>query len=205
MKKLGARDFEDLLQVRRLFRSLSNMLIVYYKCAIPVFEGLLPKEHDDIIRKLLFELSTWHGLAKLRLHTESTVINLENSITRLGEILRKFSDTLCPAYATYDLPSEEAARVRRKATTAKKGGNAQSPKKKKKTTQPLTKSKDTGPTSDMKPSTSRQRRSFNLVTYKLHALGWYPRAIRLYGTSDNYNTQTVRLFFLILKAGSGCV
>ena len=178
------------------------MLTVYYKCSIPVFEGLLPKKHDEIVRKLLFELSTWHGLAKLRLHTESTVINLENSITRLGEILRKFSESLCPAYATYELPSEEAARVRRKATAAKKT-KAQSPKKKKKksTQPPAIEKKKAGPikpegsgqTSNSKPS--RRRRSFNLVTYKLHALGWYPRAIRLYGTSDNYNTQTVRLFF----------
>ena len=84
------------------FLSFINMLTLYYKCAIPVFEGLLPKKHDEIVRTLLFELSTWHGLAKLRLHTESTVINLENSITRLGEILRKFSESLCPAYATYE-------------------------------------------------------------------------------------------------------
>lgn len=139
----------------------------------------MPKKHDEIVRKLLFELSTWHGLAKLRLHTESTVIDLENSTTRLGELLLKFSETVCPTYATYELPSEEAARVRRKAT-AVKNAKVKSPKKKKK------------PSVIDKPSS--RRRIFNLVTYKLHALGWYPRAIRLYGTSDNYNTQTVRLF-----------
>ena len=155
----------------------------------------------------------WHGLAKLRLHTESTIINLENSITRLGEILHKFSGTVCPAYATYDLPSEEAARVRRKATAAK-NAKAQSPKKKKKKSnqQPviekkkavLAKSEGDGPTSNLKSSSCHQR-SFNLVTYKLHALGWYPRAIRLYGTSDNYNTQTVRLSVsLKLKVGRAC-
>lgn len=120
MKKLGAHDFEDLFQVHISFHCLSKMLTVLYKCAIPVFEGLLPKKHDEIVRKLLFELSTWHGLAKLRLHTESTIINLENSTTRLGEILRKFSGSVCPAYATCELPSEEAARVRRKATVTKK-------------------------------------------------------------------------------------
>ena len=171
----------------------------------------MPKKHDEIVRKLLFELSTWHGLAKLRLHTESTIINLENSITRLGEILRKFSVTVCPAYATYELPSEEAARVRRKATAAKKA-KAQSLKKKKKSTQPsviekkkteLTKSEGGGSTSNSKSSS--RHRSFNLVTYKLHALGWYPRAIRLYGTSDNYNTQTVRLFFSFKLESWPCV
>ncbi|PPQ89051.1 hypothetical protein CVT25_006542, partial [Psilocybe cyanescens] len=95
MKKLAARDFEDLLQ-----------------CAIPVFEGLLPKKHDDIVQDLLFELATWHGLAKLRLHTEFTITDLENSATRLGTLLRKFKADVCCAYDTRDLPSEEAARGR---------------------------------------------------------------------------------------------
>jgi hypothetical protein len=174
-----------------------------YKCAIPVFEGLLPKKHDKTVRKLLFELSTWHGLGKLRLHTEPTVMSHGTSTTRLGEIIRDFSETVCLAYATYELPSEEAARVRRKATAAK-NAKAQSPKKKKKKS--TTKSEGVGPTSILKSTgSSRRVRSFNLVTYKLHALGWYPRAIRLYGTSDNYNTQTVRLLSLSnLKAGCVC-
>ena len=131
MKKLGACDFEDLLQVRPFpsLIKLSKILTVYYKCAIPVFEGLLPMKHDKIICKLLFELSTWHGLAKLRLHTESSIIDLENSISRLGEILRQFSGTVCPAYATYELPSEEATCVQRKAMVTKKA-KSQSPKKK---------------------------------------------------------------------------
>jgi hypothetical protein len=94
----------------------------YLQCAIPAFEGLFPGTHDKIIRKLLFELSTWHGLAKLRLHTETTVCDLENSTTRLGELLRIFQSDVCPAYQTFDLPSEEAARVRRKAAAAKKKG-----------------------------------------------------------------------------------
>ena len=111
MKKLAARDFEDLLQVQITFHFAAKLL-TNYKCAIPVFEGLLPKKHDRIIQKLLFELSTWHGLAKLRLHTETTVNALETSTTRLGQILPKFSGTVCPAYNTFDLPSEEAARVR---------------------------------------------------------------------------------------------
>ena len=68
---------------------------------------------------LLFELSTWHGLAKLHLHTESTVRALEHSTTRLGIVLRKFQSTTCAEFVTCDLPSEEAARGRRKAAKAK--------------------------------------------------------------------------------------
>ena len=149
----------------------------------------MPKKHDDIIRKLLFELLTWHGLAKLRLHTESSVINLENSTTRLGDLLRKFSEAVCPAYATKELPPEEAARVRRKAAAAAK--KAKTPKKK----EIKSKSESGGPTSKSKSST--RLRSFSLVTYKVHSLGWYARAIRLYGTSDNYNTQTVSIFLFL--------
>ncbi|KAF8804257.1 hypothetical protein BYT27DRAFT_7004974, partial [Phlegmacium glaucopus] len=96
MKKLAARDFEDLLQ-----------------CSIPTFDGLLPRRHDRIVRNLLFELATLHGLAKLRLHTESTLMDLENSATRLGNLLRTFKTDVCSEYATRDLPSEEAARGRR--------------------------------------------------------------------------------------------
>ena len=60
-----------------------------------------------------------------------------------------------------------------------------------------TKPKGGHPTSNSKATGSSRHQSFNLVTYKLHALGWYPRAICLYGTSDNYNTQMVRFFFHI--------
>jgi len=79
---------------------------------IPVFKGLLPKERDKTVLDLLFELGTWHMLANLRLHTETTLRALEKSTTRLGQILRQFQATTCTAYDTYELPSEEAARGR---------------------------------------------------------------------------------------------
>lgn len=128
------------------------------------------------IRKLLFELATWHGLAKLRLHTETNVCDLENSTTRLGELLRSFQSNVCPAYQTFDLPAEEAARVRRKAAAAKKMEEAIDQAKGKQRAM---------------ESGSKKSRTFNLNTYKIHALGSYAEAIRLYGSPDNYNTQTV--------------
>jgi hypothetical protein len=51
------------------------------QCAIPIFEGLLPEEHNKIILDLLFELETWHMLASLQLHTESTLCTLKDSTT----------------------------------------------------------------------------------------------------------------------------
>ena len=37
-------------------------------------------------------------------------------------------------------------------------------------------------------------KSFNLTTYKLHALGDYARTICLFGTTDSYTTQIVSQF-----------
>jgi hypothetical protein len=132
------------------------------------------------VRKLLFELNTWHSLAKLRLHTETTIKDLEHSTTRLGAVLRKFQKKVCSAYKTSELPSEEAARVRRQASAAKK---QQSQVPVATQTQPEMPPKKT--------ALSRRLRTFNLNTYKTHSLGSYARAIRLYGSTDNYNSQTV--------------
>ena len=148
-----------------------------FQCAIPAFEGLLPSStHDVIVRKLLFELATWHALAKLRQHTETTVRDLENSTTRLGNMLRSFQQDVCSQYQTFDLPSEEAARARRKAAAAKKDGPGAAAKKGK------------GKESVIG---TRKIRAFNLNTYKIHALGGYAKAIRLFGSPDNYNSQSV--------------
>jgi len=128
-------------------------------------------------------MATFHSFAKLRLHTETTVIDLEHSTTRLGETLRAFQNTVCPAYQTHELPTEEAARARRKAAAAKKGSD------------PAQKGKAKAPNPTQ--GGTRRKRLFNMNTYKLHALGGYAKAIRKYGTMDNYNSQTV-LYFLDL-------
>ncbi|KAI0263908.1 hypothetical protein BC834DRAFT_970987 [Gloeopeniophorella convolvens] len=97
MKKLAARDFEDLLQ-----------------CAMPVFEGLFPSPHNEIVLDMLFVLSTWHAYAKLRLHSESTLKCMEAVTTALGAIVRRFARTTCKTYKAKDLPREEAARSARR-------------------------------------------------------------------------------------------
>ena len=99
---------------------------------------------------------------------------LETSTTRLGIVLRKFQSTTCAEFVTQDLPSEEAARGRQKAAKAKKRPN--SPKGRK-----TGKQKSSGP----------QFRSFNLSSYKPHALPDYANTIRMFGTTDSYSTQTV--------------
>lgn len=127
---------------------------------------------------LLFELATWHGFAKLRLHTESTLQSFEQSTSRLGQILRRFCSTTCEAFHTQDLPSEEAAGARRRAANKNH----------------LSKQKAKSP--------STKVRKLNLKTFKLHALGHYVAAIRMYGTADSYSTQLVSktlLFILCSK------
>jgi hypothetical protein len=151
---------------------------VWMQWALAIFEGLLLEPHGTIIMDLLFELATWHGLAKLRLHTESSVQSLGHSTTRLGTSLRQFKSVICEVYITWELPSEEAARGHHKAAEAAKQSTAG----------------ETGVEELMgtvkKPKTNQWK--FNLTTYKAHSLGDYVEAICMYGTTDNYSTQLVR-------------
>ncbi|PPR06562.1 hypothetical protein CVT24_001550 [Panaeolus cyanescens] len=99
MTKYGARDFEDLLQ-----------------CAIPAFNGLIVGPDGTFIRQFLFELATWHALAKLRRHTNQTIVELEASTFRLGQGLRRFRKVTL-GYNTRDLPQEENARAPKTRST----------------------------------------------------------------------------------------
>ncbi|KAJ6582168.1 hypothetical protein B0H19DRAFT_845485, partial [Mycena capillaripes] len=106
LKKLAARDFEDILQ-----------------CLFPVLEGLLPEPHNEIVLDLVFTLATWHAYAKLRMHTSSTITRFTNVTAVLGAKVRKFIRTTCEASFTYELPKEAKQRARREAK--KTQGSAQ--------------------------------------------------------------------------------
>ena len=138
------------------------------QCAIPVFEDLLPQPHNKIIITLLFELSMWHALAKLRLHTESTLRSLETTTKRLGGVVRQFKKVTCTAYIAKSLPADEAPRGRRTAALHSKQGTQSTTAK------------------------SQKEKDFNLSTYKFHALGDYANAIRMFGPTDGYTTEIVR-------------
>lgn len=177
MTKLAARDFEDLLQVCKHADVRICVKLTCLQCSIPVFELLLPAPQNKILMDVLFELCTWHALAKLRLHTKATARDLKTSTRRLGFVLRDFKKVVCAAYVTKDLPSEEAARGRRKAALAIKQASTSNNR-----------------SSDVQAKTSSGKsktREFNLVTYKFHALGDYAHTITQYGSSDNYTTQLV--------------
>jgi hypothetical protein len=122
-------------------------------------------------------MATWHGLAKLRLHTDSTLGDFENSSTRLCDLLRKFKKKVCSDYITRDLPSEEAARGRRQAAKTKKAAEA--------LPQPKV------DTAMAKPKKASKIRQYNMSTYKLHAIPDYVSSILAFGTTDNTSSQNV--------------
>ena len=133
------------------------------QCTLPVLEGLLPAPHNNAILDLVFVMGCWHAYAKLRLHTEYTLASFDQLTADLGTLLRHFSAVICPAFNTVELPRESAARQRRAAAD------------------PLAKTSGGGV----------KAKTFNLKTYKIHALGDYPNTIRERGTTDNYNSQRV--------------
>jgi hypothetical protein len=64
--------------------------------------------------KLLYRISEWHALAKLRMHTEDSLKLMEESTKELGNLLRQFRTLTCSQFSTVELPREADARVRRR-------------------------------------------------------------------------------------------
>ena len=146
---------------------------------MPCFEGLFPKSCNKTILDLLFMLATWHVLAKLRLHTISSLSFFEQCTKVFGQIIRSFHDRICPRYKTHNTPWEAAAKhhhdAARAANNAKNGTD-----------------KD-----NLHAEKKSSKQTFSLETYKLHVLGHYPAMVRQFGTTDSYSTRTVRYFCIL--------
>ena len=134
-----------------------------------MFDGLLPEPHNKCVLQLLFDLAHWHGLAKLRMHTDQTLDVLSRATTSLGSSLRCFEETTCAVFETRELERERAARQRRQVKCPTR-----------------TTSESTLPATH-----ARKKKQLNLRTYKYHALGDYVDTIRRLGTTDSYSTQSV--------------
>ena len=166
MKKLAAHNFEDLLQ-----------------CILPVIEDLLPnRAHARSIMDLVFTLAEWHAVAKLRIHTTTTIARLCELTHTFRICLRHFANHICPEYDTKELPKEEAARLRRQA--------------KKQATQTGTASGSVAETATpvanaSNKSATKTAKHFTLSTYKLHAVGDYADQIERYSSTDSFSTQSV--------------
>lgn len=115
-------------------------------------------------------MASWHGLAKLRIHTDTTLERLDQLTTKLGQTIRKFTNVTCQAFKTRELPRETEARARRKA--------------KKNSIKELE-------ASALKINTTPKIKQFNMSTPKLHFLGDYVSTIKRFGTTDSYSTQAV--------------
>lgn len=129
---------------------------------------------------LLFRLAEWHALAKLRMHTESTLTHMEQVTKTLGYELRQFSSVTCAAFKTKETPKEADARNRRR--------------NQKRATEDAARSKPPDETNSQRRSNESKPKTLNLFVYKIHALGDYPSTIRLFGTTDSFSTQIVSPF-----------
>ncbi|PPR08295.1 hypothetical protein CVT24_002453, partial [Panaeolus cyanescens] len=109
MKKLAARDFEDLLQ-----------------CALPAFQDIVDEPHNTRIMKVLYHAAEWHALAKLRMHTDSTLTLLERITCDFAALVREFRNSTCSAFATVELPREAEARQRRELKDLESNGTSSS-------------------------------------------------------------------------------
>ena len=134
---------------------------------IPVFDALLPELHNEDVSTLLFTCAHWHALAKLCMHTDETLTLLDSITGCLGRGLRRFQQKHCTAFNTQELKRE--VECRQHCELKNTAGNSTA----------------------AVPQATRRKKTFNLQTYKLHALGDYVNSIRKYGTMDSYSTEIV--------------
>jgi hypothetical protein len=161
---------------------MANILTLGYKCAIPVFDGLLPEPHNRAILRLLFTCAYWHGLAKLRMHTDDTLNILDQTTISIGTEFRAFVNKTCPCFNTQELKREAAARRRRQVQKKAETQSASESNHLKRS--PMEKA--------LMEGSQRNKKQFNLRSYKYHSLGDVASTIRQYGTTDSYSTEPVR-------------
>ena len=112
MKKLAAQDFEDVLQVSSVCVVSFLTLHILCQCCIPCFEGLLPAPHNNSVIKLLYLAVYWHSIAKLRMHSETTLKILDNVTVLFAKALQHFKEVTCPQFNTVETDCKYAARRR---------------------------------------------------------------------------------------------
>ena len=101
------------------------------------------------------------------MHSDSTLKHLEALTRKLGKLMRDFEKKICSKFTAVELPREAEARKRRRAAGDQSGASAARVKK------------------------------LNLFTYKWHSLADYVPHIRLFGGSDGFSSQIVRILTLI--------
>ncbi|KAF7973294.1 hypothetical protein HWV62_15675 [Athelia sp. TMB] len=129
--------------------------------------SILTQPYNGKILRLLFNCAHWHGLAKLRLHSDITLDIMDDVTTLIREDFRHSVSKVCPHFDTKELPREAEARGRREAKKAQ----AQAPT-----------------TAKSHSNQERAKKQFNIQRYKHHVLGDYVWHIRRFGTTDSYTS-----------------
>lgn len=124
-------------------------------------------------------MAHWHGLAKLRMHSDLTLEIMDGVTSAVGQQFREFKASVCAAYTTHELRREVEARTRRQLKQAAKQNGVRIDKQR--------------APAGTAPNNVKRMKVFNLQTYKFHALGDYVSTIRQYGTSDSYSSEPVRV------------
>ncbi|KAF7293463.1 hypothetical protein MIND_01124000 [Mycena indigotica] len=184
LKYAAARNYEDIIQ-----------------CILPVLEGLFPK-HQALIDKLAFELAIWHGYAKLRMHTTSTIQLFRLATKDLCTTIRRFARETVNV-KTYELPRETRRRMNRPSKASPPNLSVPAPDNlpiPSASSQSATQAVATPPTSKKKKTPAQKlEKPFNLITYKLHSIPDYPDAIVRFGTTDSTSTQNGEVAHRLVK------
>lgn len=130
-------------------------------------------EHNTDIMNVIFATCNFYTLSKLRMHTETTLKLLEESITQYCTLIRRFKSHTCNHFEAKELPSEISKRARRQAAKQAKAAELGSAPAAKASKQP------------------RPPPQFNLCRFKYHAIGYYPTEIRNFGTMESYSAMSV--------------
>ncbi|KAG2067451.1 hypothetical protein BDR04DRAFT_1120444 [Suillus decipiens] len=178
MKRMATCNFENLLW-----------------CSIPIFNGLLPEPYNMIVLKLLFNMAHWHGLAKLRMHSDLTLDIMDQVTTMLGSQFCTFNVQVCSVYDTHKLQQEVEAC---KQHFAKQAAKYYALQKGKQTAHAVL--QGTRCEEDHTATNLYHTKLFNFQMYKFHAVGDYVSTIRQYGTCDSYSTEPGELEHHLLKA-----
>ena len=162
--------------------------------------------------KLLYRTAEWHGFAKLRMHTDSTLEHLRSLTKEFGRLMREFRDQTCSQFQTFELPREATARNRNQqritanasrivtpsqTRTSSTGGHR--PSHGANASRPVAGTQADAPPvliraqSESNPghATTQKVKTLNITTTKFHFLGDYVHTIQMFGCTDSYSTQLV--------------
>jgi hypothetical protein len=111
----------------------------------------------------------WHALAKLRMHTDTTLDHLESLTKDFGHLMRQFHNLTCSQFQTAELPCKVAARNRQCQHIQATGKTF----------------------NESTVNTGKKHKLLNLLTLKFHSLGDYVQTIRMFGSTNSFSTQVV--------------